>query len=76
MYNYFESWGYGGIGRHARLKIWFFSESIGSSPITPTKIGTFQEWKCVNVCVSKFETPTHIDLQRDGMDSKFIVFYK
>ena len=38
--------------------------------------GTFQEWKCVNVCVSKFETPTHIDLQRDGMDSKFIVFYK
>ena len=28
--------------------------------------------KCVNVCVSKFETTTHIDLQRDGMDSKSV----
>ena len=24
------------------------------------------------MCVSKFETPTHIDLQRDGMDSKSV----
>ncbi len=27
---------------------------------------------CVNVCVSKCETHTHIDLQRDRVDSKSV----
>ena len=28
--------------------------------------------KVCNVCVNKFETPTHNDLQRDEMDSKSV----
>ena len=30
----------------------------------------------VLMCVSKFKTMTHIDLQRDGMDSKSVVLRK
>ena len=76
MYNYFGLWAIGGIGRHMRLKIWFSSESASSSLASPTiENKVLFEYKSVNVCVSEFKTPTHIDLQRNGMDSKFIVFY-
>ena len=33
---------------------------------------TFQECKCINVRVSKFETTTHIDLQSEELDSKSV----
>ena len=52
MYNYFGLWAIGGIGRHARLKIWFSSESASSSLASPTiENKVLFEYKSVLMCV-------------------------
>ncbi len=55
MYNYFGLWAIGGIGRHARLKIWFSSESASSSLASPTSwvLGGFDLKKLIIKIYSK-----------------------
>jgi hypothetical protein len=36
---------FGGIGRHVRLKIWFYLKSIGSSPVTSILKNFYKKWQ-------------------------------